>query len=104
MLAKKASGRGQRGSRKRQETIQKRQGLLKQSLIKFLQDSPNIGVALKRAGIDRSTYSRWRASDPIFASSADEAINLGIENTADMVFFSLSGMVEVPFHHFYASG
>ncbi len=85
MPAKKASGRGQRGIEKRQKTIRKRQDPKKQKLIAFLQDSANIGVALKRVGIDRSTYSRWRASDLEFASDADDAIELGIENTADLV-------------------
>jgi len=85
MPVNKASGRGQRGSKKRQKTIQKRQDPQKQKLIALLQDSANIGVALKRVGIDRSTYSRWRASDSEFARNVDEAIELGIENTADLV-------------------
>ncbi|NQV89233.1 MAG: hypothetical protein HQ488_02835, partial [Parcubacteria group bacterium] len=79
----------QNRERKKAETISKRQEKQKTTLIEFLQESPNIGTALSKVGINRSTYSRWRSSDPVFTTEADHAIEQGIAKTADVVEIAL---------------
>jgi hypothetical protein len=78
-----------RGEQKKADTIRKRQDTQKMKLLEILEESPNIGTALSRIGINRSTYSRWRTSDSVFTMEADKAIERGIEKTADLVEMAL---------------
>lgn len=89
MAVKKKPSKGQRGAKKKAETIEKRQSAQKIKLLEYLEEAPNIGAALSRIGINRSTYSRWRADDEVFAMEADKAIERGIEKTADNVELAL---------------
>ncbi|MBI2473942.1 hypothetical protein HYV70_05325 [Candidatus Uhrbacteria bacterium] len=91
MAIKKKLSKGQRGAKKKAETIEKRQSAQKTKLLEYLEEAPNIGAALSRIGINRSTYSRWRADDEVFTIEADEAIGRGIEKTADNVELALLG-------------
>jgi len=91
MAVKKIPSKGQRGVKKKAETIEKRQSAQKTKLLEYLEEAPNIGVALSRVDINRSTYSRWRADDEVFAMKADKAIERGIEKTADNVELALLG-------------
>lgn len=91
MAVKKKLSKGQSGAKKKAETIEKRQSVQKSKLLEHLEEAPNIGVALSRVDINRSTYSRWRADDEVFAMKADEAIERGIEKTADNVELALLG-------------
>ena len=91
MTVKKKLSKGQRGAKKRAATVEKRQSAQKTKLLEYLEESPNIGAALSRIGINRSTYSRWRTSDAVFTMEADEAIECGIEKTADNVELALLG-------------
>jgi len=78
-----------RGGEKKAETIRQRQNPKKRKLLKILEESPNIGAALARVGIDRSTFSRWRANNQKFSLDANNAIAEGIERTADNMELSL---------------
>jgi hypothetical protein len=78
-----------RGAQKKAETIRKRQEAQKKKIIEYLEESPNLGVALARVGINRSTFSRWREDDPNFSLEARQAAERGIEHTADKVELSL---------------
>lgn len=91
MAVKKKPSKGQRGAKKKAETIEKRQSAQKIKLLEYLEEAPNIGAALSRIGINRSTYSRWRADDELFTMKADKAIIYGIEKTADNVELALLG-------------
>jgi len=89
-MAGKSTPKGiQRGAKKRAKTIRKRQDTEKKRLLAVLEESPNLGHALTRVGIDRSTFWRWKQDDPIFALNADNAMWNGREKTADMVELSL---------------
>ncbi len=46
----------------------------KKKVLSFLAIAPVVEVAVKRAGVARATYYRWRKSDQQFAEAADEAI------------------------------
>lgn len=81
----------QRGAKKMAKTIRERQKTEKQQLLEALEESPNLGQALTRVGINRSTYYRWRQDDQVFALNADNAMWNGREKTADMVEMSLLG-------------
>ena len=48
------------------QTIEKRQTKLKEALINTLKEMPIIEVAVKRIGIGRDTYYRWKAQDQDF--------------------------------------
>lgn len=89
MEQKEKSIGGQRGKEKKEETIRNRQEAQKKKLLEILEESPNIGAALSRIGINRSTFSRWRADNPVFTVETDKAIEHGIEKTADNVELAL---------------
>ena len=88
-MPKKVDNKKPRGAKKKADTIKKRQDLQKKKLLEFVEDSPNIGVALSRIGINRSTLGRWRDDDQNFSIELNHAMERGIEKTADNVELSL---------------
>lgn len=70
---------------KKAETIKKRQDALKKKFINTLEQQPVIQTAVAIAGIDRSTYYRWRDEDPEFREKTEGAKEQGIEFTNDMM-------------------
>jgi len=66
------------------KTIENRQGGKKQILIGILKEVPVVQVACKRAGINRSTFYRWRNEDIDFLRRSNEAMREGIELINDM--------------------
>jgi hypothetical protein len=77
------------GAEKKAETIRKRQEPLKRKLIEMLEEVPNLGAALSRIGINRSTFCRWREDDPNFSIEVRHATERAVEHTADLVEISL---------------
>lgn len=77
------------GAEKKAESIRERQNLLKRKLLEILEEAPNLGAALSRVGINRSTFSRWREDDPNFSLDANQAIERAIDHTADNVELAL---------------
>lgn len=67
-----------------QQTIEKRQTKLKEALINTLKEMPIIEVAVKRIGIGRDTYYRWKAQDQEFFKRSQEAMMQGIEFINDL--------------------
>lgn len=88
-MKKKSNKKQLTGAKKKEKTIKERQDLLKRKLIEILEKSPNLGIALERIGINRSTLSRWRDNDPNFSIELLRATEMGIESTADSVEISL---------------
>ncbi len=66
------------------KAILDRQTKDKQALLGILKEMPIIQVACKRAGIDRSTYYRWRKEDKEFLRQSEDAMNQGFELINDM--------------------
>src|ERR1700690_1313879 len=66
------------------QTIEKRQTKLKEALINTLKEMPIIEVAVKRIGIGRDTYYRWKAQDKDFLKRSQEAMMQCIEFINDM--------------------
>lgn len=66
------------------QTIEKRQTKLKEALISTLKEMPIIEVAVKRIGIGRDTYYRWKAQDKDFLKRSQEAMMQGIEFINDL--------------------
>jgi len=62
---------------------------VKQKFLKELEKSGNIGVASARAGINRSTFYRWKKTDEEFRKKAEEAEISGRENNSDIAEHSL---------------
>jgi len=66
------------------ETIKKRQAKNKQALIAIFKEMPIIEVAVKRVGISRDTYYRWKQDDKAFFQQSEDAVSQGIEFINDM--------------------
>ena len=66
------------------ETVEKRQTKFKESLINALKEMPIIEIAVKRAGVSRDTYYRWRREDKNFLRQSADALSQGIEFINDM--------------------
>lgn len=88
-MKEEKSSKRPRGAEKKAETIRKRLEQDKEHLLGILRESPNLGVALSRTGIHRSTFNRWREDDPNFSIDARDALEEGIDKTADVVETSL---------------
>lgn len=56
----------------------------KQKLLKELEKIGNILMSCLKYGIDRSTFYRWKESDPEFKEKAEAAIQHGRENICDI--------------------
>lgn len=56
----------------------------KKKLIALLQRAPIIEAAVKRAGISRATYYRWRERDPDFVKAADAALSISRSTINDL--------------------
>jgi hypothetical protein len=91
MVNKLQSTKRPRGEKKKAKTIEKRQKSLKSKFLEVLEESPNISSALSRIGINRSTLSRWKDNDSLFAAKVEYALELGREKTGDIVEMSLLG-------------
>jgi hypothetical protein len=78
---------------KREDTIKKRQGKQKAEFLAALSKIPILESAYRRAGIDRSTYYRWRKDDQEFASAADEAGQCGIDIVTDKASMNIISKV-----------
>lgn len=66
------------------ETVEKRKIKDKETLINALKTMPVIEVAVKRAGVSRDTYYRWRQEDKEFKRQSRDAMDCGIEFINDM--------------------
>ncbi len=66
------------------QTIQERQSKTKQVLVDILKEMPVIQVAVKKAGISRDTYYRWKKEDKNFFRQSEDAFAQGIEFINDM--------------------
>ena len=66
------------------QTVKNRQDKEKQTLINILKEMPVITVAVKRLGISRDTYYRWKTEDNDFLRQSSAAIKEGIEFINDM--------------------
>jgi hypothetical protein len=66
------------------QTIKDRQDKEKQNLVNILKEMPIITVAVKKVGISRDTYYRWKTEDNVFWRQCSEAIKGGIEFINDM--------------------
>lgn len=67
-----------------QKTIQDRQSLDKETVIKQLREMPIKEVAVKKAGIGRATFYRWCEDDPEFLAKSEQAIKEGTDYINDM--------------------
>lgn len=65
-------------------TIETRQAEDKEQLLSALREMPIVLYAVKRAGIGKTTYYRWRHEDKMFAHTADAAIREGELSINDM--------------------
>lgn len=50
----------------------------KQLILEQLKKTPIIQVATEKVGIARSSFYRWKATDPKFAEAVDDAIDHGV--------------------------
>jgi len=105
-MKKKVEKKKPRGAEKKAETIKQRQDFLKHKLLEILEEAPNLGAALSRVGINRSTFSRWREDDPNFSLDVNHAIERAIDHTADNVELALLASArdgKVPAQKYYLS-
>lgn len=76
------------------KTIKDRQEKSKEELISILKEMPIIQVAVKRAGISRDTYYRWRRDDDKFLRQSEEALTQGVEYINDMSESQLIALIK----------
>jgi hypothetical protein len=77
---------------KKQQTIQDRQQREKEMILAQLRKMPIVSIACEKAGVGRTTYSRWRTEDEEFRQAADEAMLEGdglINDLTEAQLFSL---------------
>ena len=58
--------------------------MLKLKLIEMLEKNPIVAVAIQKIGIARSTFYRWKESDPEFYVNVELAINKGVSEINDI--------------------
>ena len=66
------------------DTIRQRQKKIREGLLAILRKMPIIEIAVKKAGISRDTYYRWRKEDKEFFEESEDAVSEGIEYINDM--------------------
>ena len=66
------------------QTVKERQSKTKQAMIDILKEMPIIQFAVKKAGISRDTYYRWKREDKNFFRQSEDAFAQGIEFVNDM--------------------
>ena len=66
------------------ETIAERQEREKETLLAALRELPVVQIAIKKAGISRPTYYRWRQEDREFRRQTMDAMGQGVEFINDM--------------------
>lgn len=67
---------------------------LRELVLKYLKDTPNVSVACKKAGLPRSTYYRWCSEDVYFAGQCEDALMEGVEHMSDMAESALWKLVQ----------
>jgi hypothetical protein len=66
------------------EAVEKRMTEMKQAMLNVLKEMPIIEVAVKRIGISRDTFYRWKLEDKEFEKQSQEAMTQGIDFINDM--------------------
>ena len=66
------------------EAVEKRMAEMKQAMVNVLKEMPIIEVAVKRIGISRDTFYRWKIEDKEFEKQSQEAMTQGIDFINDM--------------------
>jgi aminoglycoside phosphotransferase (APT) family kinase protein len=74
----------QENAEKIKETIDARQQEDKERLLAALRETPIVLYAVKRAGLGKSSYYRWRHEDKAFAGAAAAAMREGELTINDM--------------------
>lgn len=87
---------------KKQNTIKERQRREKELLLDHLRKMPIVQIACEKAGVGRTTYSRWRTEDEGFRKAADEAMHEGDEILNDMTETQLLNLIKDQKPHFGA--
>jgi hypothetical protein len=70
-------------SKKKQETVAKRQAEEKAKLIACFRQIPIIEIACRKSNLNRSTYYNWMENDPGFRGEAVIALSEGEEFISD---------------------
>ncbi len=81
-------------NKQKQETIEKRRGTHKGSMLEYLAKMPIIQIACQQAGISRATYYRWLKTSPTFKRNVSEAIKTGEALINDMSESQLIALIK----------
>ena len=76
------------------EAVEKRMADMKQAMLNVLKEMPIIEVAVKRIGISRDTFYRWKLEDPEFLKQSQEAMTQGIDFINDMSESQLVSLIK----------
>lgn len=69
---------------KKQDTIRERQQREKEIILAQLRKMPVVQIALEKAGVGRTTYSRWRSEDEGFRKATEDAMDEGYSVMTDL--------------------
>jgi len=76
------------------QAVEKRIAKTKQDLINALKEMPIIEVVVKRVGVSRDTFYRYKSDDKIFAEQSEKALAQGIEFINDMSESQLVALIK----------
>ena len=76
------------------KTVEKRIIKTKQDLINVLKEMPIIEIAVKRVGVSRDTFYRYKAEDKAFAEQSQKALTQGTEFINDMSESQLVALIK----------
>ena len=79
---------------KKQNTIHERQQQEKELILAQLRKMPIASIACEKAGVGRTTYSRWRSEDDEFRKAADEAMHEGDALINDLTETQLMNLIK----------
>ncbi|MFH0873460.1 MAG: hypothetical protein V1846_01320 [Candidatus Komeilibacteria bacterium] len=79
---------------KRDDTIAVRIRQDKEKVLEQLRTTPIVQMAVKNAGVGRTTYYTWRKADARFAKATDQAIEEGVLMMNDIAEVQLLSLVK----------
>lgn len=80
--------------RKSQATVKKRIAKQQEELLEILEKTPIVSYAVKRTGISKATYHRWRNEGAIFDLNVMNAIYRGSETINDLAESKLISLIQ----------
>ena len=80
--------------RKSLATVKKRIAKQQREFLEILEKTPIVSIAVKRVGISKATYHRWRNDDSLFDLEVRNTIYIGSETINDLAESKLISIIQ----------